>query len=127
MTNLLKTGSDWLEEQRKNHCSTAVTYSRGEDSAEVAATIGRTEFEVAGDYGVIERTESRDFLILATDLVLAGVAAAPQRGDQIRETVGEKVYVYEVMAPGVEPCWRYSDSHRKTLRVHTKHVETNTA
>ncbi len=125
MADLLKTGSDWLEEQRKKHCSTTVTYRRGEDSVEVNATIGRGEFEVESDYGVIERTESRDFLILAADLVLGGVAAMPQRGDRIREADDGKTYVYEVMAPGSEPVWRYSDPYRKTLRVHTKHVETD--
>lgn len=126
MPDLLKTGSDWLEEQRKKHASGTVTYRRGEETVEVAATIGTTPFEVAGEYGIIERIESRDFLMLAADLVLAGTAATPRRGDRITETLGEKVYIYEVLAPGTEPCWRYSDPYRKTLRVHTKHVETDT-
>jgi len=32
-----------------------------------------------------------------------------------------------VMAPGKEPAWRYSDPYRKTLRIHTKHVDTEVA
>jgi hypothetical protein len=73
---------------------------------------------------VVERIESRDFLILAEDLVLDGTVVLPVRGDRIRETQGGKVYVYEVVAPGNEPCWRYSDPFRKTLRIHTKHIAT---
>ena len=47
----------------------------------------------------------------------------PQRGDRIRETQGQQVFVYEVTAPGKEPVWRYSDPYRKTLRVHTKQTD----
>ena len=48
----------------------------------------------------------------------------PQRGDRVRETQGATVFVYEVTAPGKEPCWRYSDAYRKTLRIHTKQIDT---
>jgi hypothetical protein len=64
----------------------------------------------------------RDFLIHAADLVLAGNPTLPERGDIIRETQGGKVFVYEVMAPGGEPPWRWSDVYRKVLRIHAKQV-----
>jgi hypothetical protein len=48
----------------------------------------------------------------------------PQRGDRIRETDGATTYVYEVLAPGDEPHWHYSDAYRQTLRIHTKQVDT---
>ena len=35
---------------------------------------------------------------------------------------GDKTFEYEVLAPGKEPCLRYSDPFRKTLRIHTKQV-----
>jgi hypothetical protein len=50
----------------------------------------------------------------------------PERGDAIREQQDGKVYVYEVMAPGKEACWRWSDPYRQTLRIHTKQVGTET-
>lgn len=99
-----------------------VVYERGGDSVEIAATIGRTVFEQADDYGLIHRTESRDYLVLATGLVLAGAQIAPRAGDRIRENDGNKVFVYEVMAPGGEPPYRFSDPYRRTLRIHTKQV-----
>ena len=127
MADLLEWGSAWLDGQRKTHLSRPVTYQRGAESVEVQARVGRTVFEAADAYGVVERTESRDFLVLATDLVLGGAAVLPERGDRIRETDGANVYVYEVMAPGKEPHWRWSDDYRRTLRIHTKHVATEAA
>jgi hypothetical protein len=93
----------------------------------VPATIGRTEFEQADEYGVVHRTESRDFLVLTAELVLGDKAVLPQAGDRIRETAGDQIFIYEVMAPGGEPPYRYSDPHRKTLRIHTKHVNMERA
>ncbi len=122
MPDLLEHGAAWLEDQRTRHLSRTVTYLRGTDSVDIAATIGRTEFEQADEYGVVHRTESRDFLVLAADLVLAGKATLPQAGDRIREAAGEQIFIYEVMAPGGEPPWRHSDQYRRTLRIHTKHV-----
>lgn len=124
MPDLLETGSNWLENQRHQHMTRPVLYQRDTDTVELAATIGRTAFEQADEFGVIHRIESRDFLVRASDLVIATVQALPKAGDQIRETAGDQVFVYEVMAPGNEPPWRYSDPYRRTLRVHTKHVAT---
>ena len=124
MADLLETGSNWLEDQRTKHATRSVTYQRGVDSVSVQATIGRTVFEVDNGHGVLERIESRDFLILVADLVLVGWAVLPTRGDRIRETQGAVTYVYEVMAPGKEPEWRWSDPYRKTLRIHTKQIDT---
>ena len=124
MTDLLEQGSAWLEQQRVEHMSKTVSYHRGADSVEVQATIGRTVFEIDDGSGILERIESRDFLVLAADLVLAGVVTLPQRCDRIKEISGDKGYVYEVLAPGKEPHYRFSDPYRKTLRIHTKHVDT---
>ncbi|MEW6199163.1 MAG: hypothetical protein AB1601_10960 [Planctomycetota bacterium] len=122
MVDLLEQGAAWLEDQRTRHMSRTVTYLRGGDSADLPATIGRTEFEQADEYGAIHRTESRDFLVSAAHLVLGDKVVLPQAGDRIRETVGEQIFLYEVMAPGGEPPWRYSDPYRRTLRVHTKFI-----
>ena len=122
--DLLNTGAAWLEEQRHQHLTRTVMYERGADSVELAATVGRTEFEQADEYGVVRRTESRDFLVRTQDLVIGGALALPKSGDRVRETTGATAYVYEVMAPGGEPPFRYSDPKRLTLRIHTKHVAT---
>ena len=123
MTDLLRKSSDWLEDQRTRYAASTVEYVRGSRFVELSATVGKTTFEVDDGYGVLVRHESRDFLILAADLVLDGQSIQPERSDRIRETQGGTVYVYEVSAPGKEPCWRYSDAFRKTLRIHTKQID----
>jgi len=127
MGDMLEQASNWLEDQRTEHTSRTVTYQRGASTVAMVASIGRTIFDVDNGFGVVERTESRDYLVLSADLVLAGVPVLPERGDRVRETQGTTTYIYEVMAPGKEPHWRYSDPYRKTLRIHTKHVSTEAA
>jgi hypothetical protein len=124
MTDVLEKGLAWLDDQRHTHMTRTVVYQRGADAVEIAATIGRTEFEQVDDFGVVQKVQSRDFLVRAADLMLAGAPTLPKAGDRIREAVGAQTFVYEVMAPGNEPPWRYSDPYRKALRIHTKHVAT---
>ena len=124
MVNMLEHGAAWLADQLKTHASTEVVYQRGADQVTVNATIGKTEFEIDDGSGLIQRVQSRDYLIQAVDLQLGGSPALPVAGDRIRETVGDKTHVYEVMAPGKEPHYRYSDPFRKVLRIHSKLVAT---
>ncbi len=124
MGDLLDRGSAFLDDQRHRHLSRTVLYRRSADEKEVQATIGKTEFEQADDAGLIHRVESRDFLIRASDLDLGAGPTLPRAGDQVRETSGSQVFVYEVNAPGGQPPFRYSDPYRRVLRVHTKHIST---
>lgn len=118
MGDLLDKGSAWLESQRKLHMTRDVIYARGIITVPVKATIGRTEYET--DDGQVVRTEftDRDFLITVADLILSGIATLPEEGDQIRETQGTNLLIFEVMG------WRYSDPYRRTFRIETKHVGT---
>jgi len=132
MADLLEQASSWLAGQRTKFLSRTVVYRRANDSVPVAATIGKTTFDIDDGYGAVESWESRDFLIATADLVLGGTAVLPAAGDRISEvqdgpSTGSgqaQTFVYEVLAPGKEPCWRYSDPYRMTLRVHTKFVAT---
>lgn len=122
MADLLQRGAMFLEDQRHNHMTRPVAYQRGAESVEAQATVGRTVFEQADQFGIVHRTESRDYLIRAADLVLAGDRALPKVGDRVRETLEDRSLIYEVMAPGTEPPFRFSDPERITLRVHTKFI-----
>lgn len=122
MTDLLAQGAAWLEDQRHKHLTRTVTYVRGAESVELSATIGRTEFEQADEYGVVRRTESRDYLVRTMDLMIGAAQVLPKAGDRIRESEDGVTFIYEVMAPGGEPPGRYSDPNRQTLRIHTKYV-----
>lgn len=135
MADLLETASAWLDGQRRKFLAKMVTYCRTQTApdpddedgtvevileVEVLATVGRTTFEIESSTGVAERFEARDFIITAADLVLGGVVVTPERGDHIKETAGSQTLVYEVVGPGSEPCWRYSDPYRLAIRIHTK-------
>lgn len=122
MGDLLKQGAAWLEAQRDAHLTHTIVYSRGAQSVELAASVGRTEFEWSDEHGVIHHLESRDFLVLSGRLVLNGTLTVPRRGDRIQETVDGAVLTYEVAAPAREPPFRYSDPYRRTLRIHVKLV-----
>ena len=126
MIDLLQKASEWLENKRTKYATCVVTYARGSQTAQVPATVGKTVFEVDEGFNILLRYEARDFLILTVDLVLGGIKTLPQKGDRIYETQDDTIYTYEVLAPGKEPCWRFSDPWRKTLRIHTKQTAAQT-
>jgi len=116
MADILKKALSWLESQRKKHLTSLVIYRRGGDFVAVPATIGKTIFRIEDNYGRIVHYESRDYLISSSDLIINGIIIMPQKGDEIID----EGFIYEVMAPANEPEWRYSDTFRNTLRIHTK-------
>jgi len=125
--DILEDGARWLNDQRLQFMTRKVVYQRADVSIEVNATVGKTIFQVDIQAGVRERIEARDYLIAADDLLLSGNQVLPKRGDHVREPQGVRMFVYEVMAPGKEPEWRYRDPYRQTLRIHTKLIGTEVA
>jgi len=116
--DLLRQGSQWLEQQRSAHCSSQVTYRRGAQEQALSATFGRTQYEVQDDFGLVVAAHVTDFLVAAADF--APVFGEPQPGDQI---IADGV-VHEVMSLGNQGHWRWSDPYRTTMRIHTKEVGT---
>ena len=109
------------------HVATEVVYRHGVENVALRASIGRTLLKLDdGLGGVRMEWTGRDYLIRTADLVLGGSPTLPQRGDQIREDVGNSTLVYEVLAPGNEPPWCYADPHRQIFRIHTKQTATET-
>ncbi len=121
MGDLLRNGSQWLNHQRHDHMTSPVEYVKnrqaGLTSASLQATFGKTDYEVADDYGNTIRTHVIDFLILADHL-----EDEPQAGDVIVADGRE----YEVMDLAGEGCWRWSDPYRTTFRIHTKDTRDRT-
>lgn len=114
MADLLSSGASWLAGQLKSVAGSTVTYRRGNEEAQVTATVGRSQFEAANQSGVLEQWESRDFLISTADLPFGD----PQRGDVIIEN-GTLVVEYEVTSPRGVPEWHYGDAFRQIVRIHT--------
>ena len=124
MSDLLQEGLDWLEEQRKAHLSRTVTYRRGAAPVEVLATVGATRFEADDGYGIVVEQEMRDYLIAAEDLVLGGEQVLPEPGDDVLDERAGVTRVYEVAPLGGEQHYRSCDPAQRTLRIHVKHVGT---
>ena len=116
MSDLLRQGSQWLGQMQSQYCSSPVTYRRDQESHEVNATFGRTEYEVEDEYGLRVGAQVTDFLISAEVFPFD----EPEAGDQI---VADGV-VFEVMNLAGKGHWRWSDPHRQTMRIHTKEVGT---
>lgn len=121
MTDLLEQSSQWLADMHRTFRARTVTYGRGEQTAEITATVGKTLFRVDKGYGLFEHTESRDYLVAVEDFTEFG---EPERGDQVRDVLNGQTEIFEVMAPGEEPHFRWSDPYHRMLRIHTKHVGT---
>lgn len=124
MADILQAGMAWLSGQLRSHAGQAVTYARAYDEVEITATPGSKPMRVLDEFGVRVDWTGQDWLIAAADLVLDGDAVEPRRGDEVTHVSGGFTLVYEVLSPGGdEPCWRWSDPHHTTYRVHTKLVD----
>lgn len=122
---MLKQGAEWLDGQRHANMTRGVFYMRGAVAVPVSATVGRTQFEQADEYGVIRRTESRDYIIRTADLVIAGDRFEPRKGDTIREYLAGAERVYEINAPRGQPPFRPADAERLAWRIHTILVKSD--
>jgi len=122
VADLLSSGAAWLAGQLKTAAGSTVAYSRNGESVDVVATIGRSEFEAANQSGVVERWESRDFLITTADLPFG----LPQRGDEIVESRNGELVTYEVASPRGVPEWHYGDAFGSLVRVHAIATESGT-
>lgn len=98
-----------------------ITYTRGNTTLPLSATVGRTLFVSNQINRARAEWGERDYLFRAADLVAAGLSE-PEEGDRIGETIAGVAMVFELMAPGGEPAWRYSDSQRVQIRAHCKRV-----
>ena len=128
MRNLMKRGQDFLHREQREHASKVVIYERIIDEAshrcQPAAVVGNTQFETLEEAANIwQKTESRDFLIICSDLRIQGDQTEPRAGDRIHERHGKTTIIYEVNAPGNARCFEYDKMHNR-YRIHTKEMDS---
>ena len=118
-SDLLRTGTQWLQQMRTAHCSTTVVYRRDlvPPGVTVQATYGKTSYEIGDGVTLTVHAQVWDFLISAADLTVE-----PEPGDVIVAD-GRK---YEVTNLAGEGCWRWSDRVRLTYRIHTQDIGADT-
>jgi len=113
MSDLLAKAARWLAEKQEKFCSSDIVYVRNGEHIPLSATFGRTEYEIADEFGVKLGTHVVDFIIRANVMPFD-----PEPGDGI--LVGNTEY--EVMALGTQNCWRWCDAHHQLRRIHTKQI-----
>jgi len=141
MANVLKMAATWLAGERKTHLASQVTYSRPDAllgtgtagtgtvgtgtatgtaadlTAVFYATRGLTNYELVDESGMKVGAQCIDWIFTTDDFV--PVFGDPQRGDRV---IDENGVLYEVLDLGGMGFWRWSDTHRQSLRIHVKEV-----
>ncbi|MGN0871337.1 MAG: hypothetical protein ACI4UV_09130 [Victivallales bacterium] len=106
-------GLEAQEEFRAQFMTDAAIYRRGDRECAVGVTPGETFFRTSDGNGASTVIRAMDFILAASEIDGIGT---PKRGDQILYC-GRR---YEVLNPGGEPCWQWSDAERRIYRIHTK-------
>lgn len=88
-----------------------ITYARGADSVSLSVVPGALS-DITDANGNQKRF--KDFLILASELILDSSTVTPNRKDVITFNGS----TYKVTGEGGEPPWRYSDPYEQIIRVH---------
>jgi hypothetical protein len=98
-----------------------IVYERWADgeilSFSATAQMSKTSESVIDSDGAVVEYEVVDFIMKASDLVLAGVVTVPIAGDRVTLADGR---LFEVSKDVNLPPYRWSDSNHKRIRVHTK-------
>jgi len=124
MSDLLSSANEFLENTLWQWASRTVTYQRGGSTVQVPAVVGTTRGRSEDDMGMQWDIITRDYLVRASDLVLNSQEIEPDRGDEIREQVNGKTYVYRVGRDGRAPLWEWADTEHRVRRIHTQFVGT---
>jgi len=124
--NMFNAGLAWMGPQMKAHAGSTITYTRtGREAITLTAWPGKTVYTRVDENGFEIKAESRDYIVLAEDLVLDDVAIQPQMEDQITETVNGITYEYEVYnLDGSSAEWEWADERRNSIRIHAKQIGT---
>jgi hypothetical protein len=119
MADMLRVGANWLADHLAASAGTNCAYTRDGNTAQITATIGRSQFESQLQTGVIENWESRDYIIKTTELPYG----EPRRGDLIVEELNGVSTFYEVSSPRGVPVFHYADAFQQLVRIHTKQTD----
>lgn len=103
----------------------SITYDRRGSTVSLTAVPGKSVHVSRDRRDMQIRTATRDYLFNAANLIINSEVVTPKPGDEIKEVVGGKTFVYRVSQPdGNDDCYRYSDHNRSRIRVHTVHIDT---
>lgn len=117
--DLLANAEQWLAGVHKASVSQTVSYQRGSESVSIKATAGLSDSASVDRSGMQIAYTGQQWLIEASDLILAGAVTKPVVGDLI--THGSVVYRVVAESTGDRP-WQTSGANGTVIRVFTKRV-----
>lgn len=97
-----------------------VTYLRRKQSVSLVAIPARTPVRVDPQGQSRIESRMRDWLIVPGDLVIDEAEVLPIQGDTITDDSG---FVWRVVDIDGEPCWRYTNSAKVQIRVHSQLIQ----
>jgi hypothetical protein len=124
--NLLESGAQWLADQMEENVSSEIVYARGSQECTLNASLGRTQFEVTDQAGMLQNVDSHDFILRTSEMFFDDEQFIPKAYDTIRITRGGVTHGYTVVQYGSmidtkEQFYRWCDPFGKQLRVHTRY------
>jgi hypothetical protein len=124
--NLLEDGAQWLADQMEESVSSPVVYVRGSLECPLNASLGKTQFEVTDQAGMLQNVESHDFILRASEMLFDGLPFVPKAYDSVLIVRGGVTHKYVVVQYGsmidsTEQVYRWCDPYGKQLRVHTRY------
>ncbi len=126
MTDMLQKGKSGLPRSLRNMLHAKSCIAEGSSSS-APGDDRKSMYDQHDGEGIVTRSQVRDFLIDTRSLLESIIGSLPRRGDTIVEIDGDHTFIFEVMALGGDPPWRYSDPFRLKLRIHTKQIESHSS
>lgn len=123
MVDMLHNAVGWLDGMRESWLSQTVSYWRGNDSVQLAATLGTTRYDVMDEAGATIKAKATDFIVASASLVLAGVVSLPLVGDVIRLASNGTIAVFQVLELGAAGHYQPCDPGGTMLRIHAKQID----
>ena len=124
MPDLIRKGAAWLAERLVAHASQTVTYTRGAQSVQVPAVLGRKLLRIEDEVGSIrfEYTDM-DFIIPTAALDFGSGPIEPERGDWLSVMTGEQVDTFQAFPFAGEPVWSFTDPNQSMRRIRAKLID----
>jgi len=124
--NLLEDGATWLADQMEQNVSSPVVYVRGSQQCELNASLGKTQFEVTDQAGMLQNVESHDFIFRTSEMLFDTDVFIPKALDEIHVVRNGTTHRYQVVRYGgvmdsTEQVYRWCDPYGKQIRVHTRY------
>jgi heterodisulfide reductase subunit B len=110
--SLLDDGAAWLAGQLVDHASHAIAYTQGAATISLRGTRDVQRVRVVQANGVQTIVRQVSFVVRSSDMTIA-----PQRGDQIAETVGGSVVRWELAPEPNGAVWQYESAGEEMMRL----------